>query len=115
MNQNELIKFAEEFFAKGVNLVRTKNMDYANPEAHGDAFGNLKAVTTFNIPVDIGFIVRMTDKLSRLATFAKTGQLQTKDESVIDTLRDMSNYSMLFAAWLESEKVKLAHHPKQFS
>lgn len=116
MNQNELIKFAETFFSKSVELLKTKNMDYANPEAHNnDAFANLKAVGTFGIPVEIGFITRMTDKLSRLATFAKVGHLQAKDESVVDTLRDLSNYSVLFAAWLESEKTKLTHQPKQFT
>jgi hypothetical protein len=104
MNQQQLIRFAEEFFGKSIDLMKRKNADYANPETHKDAFGNLKAVETFNISTGVGFITRMTDKLSRISTFVHAGQLQVKDESVTDTLRDLANYSMLMAAWIESEK-----------
>lgn len=103
MNQQELIAFAEDFFGASIELMKKKNADYANVKAHSDAFGNLRAVETFAIPAEIGFLTRMTDKLSRIATFVHAGQLQVKDESVTDTLRDLANYSMLMAAWIKHQ------------
>ena len=50
-----------------------------------------------------GFLVRMTDKLSRLSTFAVSGDLKVKDESVKDTILDLINYSVLFIAYLNQE------------
>lgn len=46
----------------------------------------------------------MTDKLSRLSTFTESGNLQVKDESVMDTLLDVVNYAVLLAAFLDSER-----------
>jgi hypothetical protein len=48
----------------------------------------------------------MTDKMARIGSFVKRGELVVKDESVKDTLLDLANYAMLFAAYLESKKVK---------
>jgi hypothetical protein len=42
--------------------------------------------------------------MARIASFVKNGELKVKDESVQDTLLDLANYSMLFAAYLKSIK-----------
>jgi hypothetical protein len=46
----------------------------------------------------------MMDKMKRIASFAENGDLQVKDESVTDTLRDLTNYSCLLAGYIESKK-----------
>lgn len=48
----------------------------------------------------IAAIVRMEDKMSRLNTLSKQEALVT-DESLIDTLKDLSNYALMSAVWLE--------------
>lgn len=48
----------------------------------------------------IAAIVRMEDKMSRLQTLSKQDAL-VKDESIIDTLKDLSNYALMSAVWLE--------------
>jgi len=48
----------------------------------------------------IAAIVRMEDKMSRLNTLSKNEAL-VKDESIIDTLKDLSNYALMSAVWLE--------------
>lgn len=54
----------------------------------------------------IAAIVRMEDKMSRLSTLSKQEAL-VSDESIIDTLKDLSNYALMSAVWLEQkEKVK---------
>lgn len=48
----------------------------------------------------IAAIVRMEDKMSRLNTLSKQEAL-VSDESLIDTLKDLSNYALMSAVWLE--------------
>ena len=51
----------------------------------------------------IAAIVRMEDKMSRLNTLSKNDALM-KDESIIDTLKDLSNYALMTAVWLEQDE-----------
>ena len=51
----------------------------------------------------IAAIVRMEDKMSRLNTLSNQDAL-VKDESIIDTLKDLSNYALMSAVWLEQGK-----------
>ena len=51
----------------------------------------------------IAAIVRMEDKMSRLQTLSKQDTL-VKDESIIDTLKDLSNYALMSAVWLEQNE-----------
>ena len=51
----------------------------------------------------IAAIVRMEDKMSRLNTLSKNEAL-VKDESIIDTLKDLSNYALMTAVWLEQDE-----------
>lgn len=51
----------------------------------------------------IAAIVRMEDKMSRLNTLSNQEALVT-DESLIDTLKDLSNYALMSAVWLEETK-----------
>lgn len=78
-------KELQEIFVK-------KNTDYGNSfeeslEKHGV----------------IAAIVRMEDKMSRLNTLSKNEAL-VKDESIIDTLKDLSNYALMTAVWLEQDE-----------
>lgn len=51
----------------------------------------------------IAAIVRMEDKMSRLNTLSNQEAL-VSDESLIDTLKDLSNYALMSALWLEQTK-----------
>jgi hypothetical protein len=51
-----------------------------------------------------GFLVRMTDKISRLITFSRNGAFKTKDEALLDTILDLINYSVLLYAYASQEK-----------
>lgn len=82
---HDVHKELQEIFVK-------KNTDYGNSfeeslEKHGL----------------IAAIVRMEDKMSRLNTLSKQEALVT-DESLIDTLKDLSNYALMSAVWLEQTK-----------
>ena len=86
-NMHDAHKELQEIFVK-------KNTDYGNSfeeslEKHGL----------------IAAIVRMEDKMSRLNTLSKNEAL-VKDESIIDTLKDLSNYALMSAVWLEQGEKK---------
>jgi hypothetical protein len=53
---------------------------------------------------EFGIVVRLSDKVARLRTFCERGVLDVKDESVEDTLVDVINYAVLFAAYLQDKK-----------
>lgn len=74
-----------------LSIFEKKNADYGNSfeeslEKHGI----------------IAAIVRMEDKMGRLNSLTKPGSKQkVSDESLIDTLKDLSNYALMTAVWLE--------------
>lgn len=55
----------------------------------------------------IAAIVRMEDKMSRLNTLSKQEAL-VSDESLVDTLKDLSNYALMSAVWLEGTKKEVS-------
>lgn len=77
-----------------LSIFEKKNADYGNSfeeslEKHGL----------------IAAIVRMEDKMGRVNSLTKKGAEQkVSDESLVDTLKDLSNYALMTAVWLEEEK-----------
>lgn len=102
MTKPEYFQFAEQFFGKCLEISKAKNADYTGGAA--DPFANFKAVEILGITTEQGFLTRMMDKMKRIASFAEKGELQVKDESVTDTLRDLANYACLLAGYIESKK-----------
>lgn len=78
-----------------LSIFEKKNADYGNSfeeslEKHGI----------------IAAIVRMEDKMGRLNSLTKKGAEQkVSGESLVDTLKDLSNYALMTAVWLEEEKL----------
>lgn len=106
MVTEEYIQFHKEFCDKMVEVTRRKNADYAG-HGNNDPFANFRVVENINITsAEIGFLTRMTDKLSRITTFVHKGELLVKDESVEDTLLDLANYSALLAGYIRDKKEK---------
>jgi len=67
-----------------------KQRDYGLPL---DPFSNVRASIEWGVPSWVGCMVRATDKLRRLQTFAKTGTLA--NESVRDSFLDLAVYSII--------------------
>ena len=105
MTREEYLKLHAEYCEKMKAISRNKNTDYTSGAALDDAFANLRQVEQLGIcSTEVGFLARMTDKMSRLNSFVKRGVLSVKDESIEDTLLDLANYSMLMAAYIKSKK-----------
>jgi len=94
MTNTELLKRMHLWTGKMRGILERKNHDYAGA---ADPFRNLRACERLGIcGASTGILVRMTDKLTRLANFVKAGELAVTDESLKDTGIDLANYAFLF-------------------
>ena len=76
-----------------LNLIyEAKNKDY------GNSFG--KSYAEYGLTMAC---IRLDDKLSRLKSLNKSKEIQVKDESIIDTLIDLANYSIMTVMELKKE------------
>lgn len=74
------------------DLHAKKNKDY------GDAFH--KSFEEFGVTA---CVVRLNDKMERVKSLVKNGKAEVKDESLMDTLKDMASYAVMLY-------VELQHH-----
>jgi len=104
MNRAEFLEFHDEMTIRMRDVCEAKNADYAGPGGD-NPFANFTRVESMGIATTVqGFLTRMTDKLSRLASFSAAGALQVKDESVEDTCLDLANYAVLLAGYLRQQR-----------
>lgn len=71
-------------------IYKNKNSDY------GDSFGE-----TFKKLGIISAVTRITDKVNRLQSLC-TGEQKVNDESILDTLNDLANYSIMTRMEIEN-------------
>jgi hypothetical protein len=81
-------------------ITAKKNHDYSKST---DPFANFKTIESYGFSTEVGFVTRMSDKLSRIANYVAQGELKVKEESVEDTLLDLANYCLLMAGYLKSK------------
>ena len=74
---------------EGLALFRRKNADYGNAYKHYGA---------------VGVIVRMGDKIQRMASITSREVRLVNDESLRDTLLDLHNYAAMAIALLDDER-----------
>lgn len=76
-----------------------KNHDYAGADG-ATPFRNFERCESLGIcTTTAGFLVRMTDKFSRLVEFSKSGVFAVRDEVLEDTMIDLINYAILLYAY----------------
>ena len=106
LTRDELLRFHEKLCKEGRALMNLKNRDYAGN--HGaEPFANFTRCEAMGIcNTEQGFMVRITDKMSRLSSFLDSGKMHVKDESFHDTVIDVINYMVLLAAYTEDKESK---------
>jgi len=104
MKKEELFVMHENMCKDALHLMKKKNADYAG--SGGDnPFANFTRVENMGVcKTEQGFLVRLTDKMSRLSTFAQSGKLEVTDESFKDTCIDVINYIVLLHAYVSDKK-----------
>lgn len=102
MTRDELFSLHTTMCKDALDIMKKKNSDYAGGVS--DPFANFRRTEAMGIcSTEQAFLVRMTDKMSRLSTFANKGKLVVEDEGVQDTLLDLINYSILLAAFIQDK------------
>ncbi len=102
MTRDEYFQHHERLCREALELSKKKNHDYAGK---GDPFANFSRVEAMGIcSTEKGFLVRLTDKMSRLSTFCEQGEFKVKDETFHDTIIDVVNYAILMSAYVEGRK-----------
>lgn len=109
MNGAELVAEFQELTDLMVQTIKKKNADYAGQGGNADAFANFKMIERLShgaVTTEHGFLTRMTDKLSRVISLTTSGKgPSVKDESLTDTLVDLSAYCLLFVCYLNDKAV----------
>lgn len=104
MTKSEYIEFHKSMCDKMIEVTRAKNHDYTGTS--DDPFSNFRRCEQLEIcSAEQGFLTRMSDKMARINSFVQKGTLAVKDESVVDTLLDLANYSILMAGFIKSKSV----------
>ena len=108
MTRDELLKFHEQITKEARDLMSLKNRDYAGNDGL-EPFANFTRVESMGIcKTEEGFLVRLTDKMSRLSSFVRSGKVNVKDESFRDTCVDVINYMVLLVAYMKDKEEKKA-------
>lgn len=84
-----------------------KQADYGRG---GDPFANVRSSTEFGVPAWVGAMVRGNDKVSRIKSFIRNGNL--KNESLEDSLRDLAVYSIIALVLFEQERAANETRPE---
>lgn len=96
------IDIIQEGYAKGLEIIRAKNHDYAGTN---DFFRNFKTSELVGVNVSRAILVRIMDKISRVSNLIdKPGQVN--DEKVEDTILDAINYLAILRAYMITNNFK---------
>ncbi|SRR5260221_14608129 len=99
MASKEYLKLLEDM----ASLHQRKSAGYVG--SNPDVWSNFRECADFGIdPID-GIITRMSDKWSRLKSLFKNPSNDQVNESIEDTLMDLSAYSLILICMLREEKL----------
>lgn len=81
-----------------------KNSDYTGSDP--SPFANFEKVEKMGIcSTEAGIFTRISDKISRLASFMDKGVFEVEDEKVLDTALDACNYLIMLAVYSEQRHI----------
>ena len=94
---NGVLEFRKEMFKASLALVKKKGTDYCRDQQKaGDTLFNLRVAALLGVVPNstTSVLVRLTDKMMRLISLTKDPRRKpsVKDESVLDTIRDIHNF-----------------------
>lgn len=91
-------------------IMEAKNNDYRS--GTGDPYANFRGSVALGVNPITGILLRIQDKLCRVATFASKGELMVKGEGVDDALRDVINYCVLIGGLIDEDHIQKAGQAK---
>ena len=104
MTTKDLLEFHDKLCAECRVVVEKKNFDYAGASGQ-TPFSNFQASEQLGLcSTETGIVMRMLDKLKRLVTFCNAGQLKVENEGAADACKDIVNYAIILAAYVEEKR-----------
>lgn len=103
-DKDRLLDHHEDMCGEAWRLMSRKNNDYAGAGGTSPFKNFLHAETLGLCTVEQGMVVRLSDKLQRLAHFVSGQEMQVKDEALQDTILDIINYAVLISAYTKAKK-----------
>jgi len=82
-------------------LHNKKGKDYGGAT---DPYANVRASAEFGVAPWIGALIRLNDKITRLKSFIRRGELV--NESALDSIRDVAVYAVIMQVLYEEENGK---------
>jgi hypothetical protein len=96
---NPLIVSMSATFDRCLSIAAAKNADYAASE---DVFRNFKRAEMVGVSVERGILVRLTDKVCRIANLLDK-EPDVAEERVVDSIEDAINYLAILKAYMDAE------------
>jgi hypothetical protein len=95
---NEMLATIEKLFIGTLNTLQKKNKDYSTSD---DPFYNFKfSAKLAHCSVEQSMLVRIADKISRMANLLQNGKLAAvKEEPIEDTIKDTIGYLAILYAY----------------
>lgn len=102
LSQKDYFQIFEKESLEEVELTRRKNTDYACDANAFKNFNVIEYLTDGAVTTEEGILTRLSDKFIRVVHLLTRleGSHKVKDESVLDTLRDISVYSKILRIYL---------------
>jgi len=97
-----LLQLHDNMTAKAKKIMEVKNSDYG---ANQDALHNFRLCEQLYIPMEIGILTRLCDKIARIGNLINKPN-RVLDETIQDTIIDTINYMIILNAALEERKEK---------
>lgn len=101
MNTQEFIDAMKLAYADSLAIVKAKNKDYST---ESNPFRNFEYAQYVNVDVPDAILVRISDKLARVANLIHQEGRAVMDERIEDTLCDLANYAIILKVYLEDKK-----------
>jgi hypothetical protein len=101
LKPDELFLIHAKTFETALAILKKKNADYGADE---DALRNFRLVQQLGIPMEIGLLTRIADKLARIGKIVTSGKQEVMDDTVEDTIVDTINYLVILKAALQEKK-----------
>ena len=108
---NQRIDLFNQITDKAAEIMVNRAAKYSGASTTNevDCNSNIRACEVLGIPATTGVLIRMLDKLARLAHLK--GSKDHQDESVLDTIIDLANYSVIFYDVYREDEVKKSVPP----
>ena len=100
MTHTDFISAIKDTFEDALAILQNKNIDYATDT---DPWKNFRFAELVGVGVERAILVRMSDKLARISNILGK-KARVVDESIVDTLVDLANYSVILKVYLENQK-----------